>query len=160
MKTEHDRRQKRLEVLLWSIAFPGFGQFLHKKYVKAIVFIILEFMINIGGNINKVIVSSFLLDTEQAIFEADYLWLMFYPCIYIFAIWDAYRDAGGSEFPFIYIPFVMAAYTGTLGVIYSVKVQIMGFYIGPVFLPIMSMIAGFIIGMYIRKVIYRRVSLG
>lgn len=155
MNPMEEGRSKRLEVLLWSIAFPGFGQFLHKKYVKAILFITLEFIINVGGNINTIIVQSFLLETKGAIQEADYLWLMFYPCIYIFAIWDAYRDAGGSEFPFIYIPFVMAAYTGTLGVIYSTKAQIMGGYIGPVFLPIMTMIAGYIVGMYIRKVICR-----
>src|SRR5699024_962048 len=158
MKSVRDVRQKRLEVLLWSIAFPGFGQFLNKKYIKAIVFIILEFMINIGGNINKVIVSSFILDTEQAILEADYLWLMFYPCIYVFAIWDAYRDAGGGEFPFIFIPYVIAAYTGTLGVIYSFKTHIQGFYIGPVFLPIMTMIGGFIIGVYVRKLLCRNLS--
>lgn len=150
-----NKRKFRLEVLLWSIAFPGFGQFLNKKYFKAITFIVLEVMINLGGKVNTIIMESFLLHTKKAIEEANYLWLMFYPCIYLFAIWDAYKDAGAYELPFMYIPFVMSAYTGTLGVIYSSKLQLLGFYLGPVFLPLIFMVLGFFIGVYIRKMIYR-----
>src|SRR5690625_7067898 len=85
MKTTKSK-EKRVEVLLWSIAFAGFGQLLNKKYLKAFIFIILEVIINVKGNINDVIVRSFLLDMEQAIGQANYSWLMFYPCIYLFAI--------------------------------------------------------------------------
>lgn len=35
------------ERLLWSIALPGFGQFLNKKYLKGIVFVFLEFLVNV-----------------------------------------------------------------------------------------------------------------
>lgn len=98
------KKEKRLEVLLWSIALPGFGQLLNKKYVKAFIFIILEIVVNVNGNMNAVIVKSFLLDMENAVGQANYLWLLFYPCIYLFAIWDAYRDVGGGEYPFMYIP--------------------------------------------------------
>ena len=35
------------EVLLWSIAFPGFGQLLNGKYFKGIMLILLEVIINI-----------------------------------------------------------------------------------------------------------------
>ena len=154
MTPVNDGSKKRLEVLLWSIAFPGFGQLLNKKYFKAFLFIILELMINIYANINTIIMESFLLDTRQAIVDADYGWLMFYPCVYLFAIWDAYRDAGGRDIPYFYISFVSAAYAGTLGVIYSAKFHIGGFYIGPVFLPIAAMITGYLIGSYIRNRIY------
>src|SRR5699024_12660281 len=104
---------------------------------------------------DAIMMESFLLHTRKAIEAANYLWLMFYPCIYLFAIWDAYKDAGAHELPFMYIPFVMSAYTGTLGVIYSSKFQLLGFYLGPVFLPLIFMLLGFFIGVFIGKIIYR-----
>src|SRR5699024_12201543 len=113
-----NKRKFRLEVLLWSIAFPGFGQFLNKKYFKAIIFIVLEVMINLGGKVNTIIMESFLLHAKKAIEEANYLWLMFYPCIYLFAIWYAYKYSGAHDLPFMYIFFVMSSYTGTLGSVY------------------------------------------
>jgi len=141
---------KRGEVLLWSIALPGFGQLLNKKYFKGFILITLEVIVNVKGRINIVIMNSFLGEMEKAIQEADFLWLMFYPCLYLFAIWDAYRDAGANKYPYLYIPFVFSAYFGTLGVIYSTRIKIFGFLIGPVFLPILSMIIGFLIGQIIR----------
>lgn len=43
------------EKLLWSIAFPGFGQLLNGKYVKGIIFISLEFIINVQSKFNQII---------------------------------------------------------------------------------------------------------
>ena len=147
------KKNKKSEVLFWSIALPGFGQLLNRKYVKAFILIVLEFLINVKGKINVVIVHSFLGEMQEALNEADYLWLMFYPCIYLFAIWDAYRDAGGGEHPFMFIPFVFSAYFGTIGVIYSSRFSFYGYLIGPVFLPIITMIIGFIVGFVIRRII-------
>lgn len=147
---------KRSEVIFWSIALPGFGQFLNGKYFKAFILVFLEVIINVKGNINIVIMNSFLGEMEEAISQANFLWLLFYPCVYLFAIWDAYRDAGGGEHPFIYLPFVFSAYFGTLGVIYSVRLRIFGYLIGPIFLPIISMITGFLIGFAIRHLIQRQ----
>lgn len=148
-----DSRAKRLEVVLWSIAFPGFGQLLNKKYFKAFMFVVLEVLINVGGNINDVIVSSFLLKIDEAIHQANYLWIMFYPCIYLFAIWDAYKDAGGGKHQFMYIPFVLSAYFGTLGVIFSSRFSINGHLFGPVFLSIITMVMGVMMGLIIRKLL-------
>lgn len=47
------------EVLLWSVAFPGFGQLLNKQYVKGLTFILLEVNINMQGKINVALVHSF-----------------------------------------------------------------------------------------------------
>ena len=132
---------------------PGFGQLLNKKYFKAFMFVVLEVLINVGGNINDVIVSSFLLNIDEAIHQANYLWIMFYPCIYLFAIWDAYKDAGGDKYQFMYIPFVLSAYFGTLGVIFSSRFSINGQLFGPVFLSIITMILGMMTGMIIRKLL-------
>ncbi len=152
------KKEKQSEVLFWSIALPGFGQLLNRKYFKAFILITLEFLINVQGKINVVIVYSFLGEMQDAIHEADFLWLMFYPCIYLFAIWDAYRDAGGWAYPYLFLPFVFSAYFGTLGVIYSTRFEIMGYLIGPIFLPIIMMILGFIIGLMIRKIIRYRIG--
>lgn len=149
----NSHKTNQSEVLLWSMALPGFGQFLNKKYVKGIVLIALEFIVNVKGKINEVIMYSFLGEIEQAIRVADYLWLMFYPCLYLFAIWDAYRDAGGAKRPYSYLPYVFSAYIGTIGVIYSPRFTVYGYYIGPVFLPIFGMVGGFIFGYVLRKMI-------
>lgn len=150
-------KNKRAEVLFWSIAFPGFGQILNRKYVKAFILIGLEVIVNVQGKINVVIMHSFLGEMEEAIGAADFLWLMFYPCLYLFAIWDAYRDAGGGAHPFLYLPFVFAAYIGTIGVIYSTQFNILGYLVGPIFLSIIGMIIGFLIGLAIRRTILNRI---
>lgn len=148
-----EKRKKKAEVLFWSIALPGFGQLLNGKYLKGIVLIALEFIVNVKGRINEVIMYSFLGQMELAIKSADYLWIMFYPCLYLFAIWDAYRDAGGNNQPYNFIPYVFSAYIGTIGVIYSSTFTMGGYYIGPVFLPIIGMVLGFVIGQLIRNIL-------
>src|SRR5699024_12758166 len=98
-----NKRKFRLEVLLWSIDFPGFGQFLNKKYFKAITLIVLDVRINSGGKVNTIIMESFLLHTKKAVEEANYLWPMFYTCTYLFAIWNAYHAAGAPELPLMHL---------------------------------------------------------
>ncbi|HLQ95953.1 MAG TPA: hypothetical protein VK108_06175 [Pseudogracilibacillus sp.] len=145
-----ERKSKRLEILLWSIALPGFGQLLNRKYVKGLLLIGLEFTVNVLGNLNQAIVLSFHGQIEEAIHQTNYLWFMFYPCLYFFAIWDAYKDAGGGQKPFAYLPFVFAAYFVTVGVALSPSLRIFGYLIGPVWLPILSIPIGLIIGMLVR----------
>jgi hypothetical protein len=81
---------KSLERLLWSIALPGFGQLLNRKYIKGLVFIFLEFLINVLANFNSIIMYSFNGEIERSFLEANYLWLMFYPCLFFFSMWDAF----------------------------------------------------------------------
>jgi hypothetical protein len=73
-----------MEKLLWSIALPGFGQLLNGKFLKGMLLISLEFLINIQANFNEVIILNFLGRTEEAIQQTNYGWLMFYPCLYFF----------------------------------------------------------------------------
>jgi hypothetical protein len=61
---------------------------------------------------------------------------MFYPCVYVFNIWDAYKDAGGGRKPYASLPLAIGAFMGTVGVIYSheflgaVWLGLIGFFIG------------------------------
>lgn len=142
-----------MEKLLWSIAFPGFAQLLNGKYVKGIIFILIEIVVNVKGNFNQVIMLSFLGDIEAAIEQTNYQWLMFYPCLYFFAAWDAYKEAGGGKSPYAYLPFVFSAYFVTVGLMYSPVVKIYGVKLGPVWLPILSCFVGVGIGLLIRKII-------
>lgn len=155
MENEKKIKKSKHEVLFWSIALPGFGQLLNHRYVKGFILIILEFIVNVMGNINQVIVLSFHGRIDEAILEADYLWIMFYPCLYFFAIWDAYRDAGGGEKPYAFLPFVFAAYFVTVGVIYSTIFTIFGQLIGPMWLFIMTTPIGLGIGAVIRWIVIK-----
>lgn len=89
-----------MERLLWSTALPGFGQLLNRKYIKGILLIFLEFLVNVQANFNVVIILIFQGDIEKVIVQTDYQWIMFYPYLYFFAMWDAYKDAGGGKKPY------------------------------------------------------------
>jgi hypothetical protein len=68
--------------------------------------LILEFLINVQANFNQVILLSFHGKIEDAIKHADYQWLMFYPCLYFFSMWDAVKDSGGGKDPYSFLPYV------------------------------------------------------
>ncbi|WP_458412151.1 hypothetical protein ACNQFZ_15085 [Schinkia sp. CFF1] len=144
-----------MEKLLWSIALPGFGQLLNGQYIKGIIFILLEFLINIQANFNEIILLSFQGEIEAAIQQTNYAWLMFYPCLYFFAMWDAYKDAGGGQKPYRYLPFVFSAYWVTVGLMYSSKLCLFGVLWGPVWLPMLFVIPGIITGSLLRYFLIR-----
>ncbi|MFC7686814.1 hypothetical protein [Ureibacillus sp. GCM10028918] len=97
--------------------------------------IFLELLINVQSNLNTVILLSFQGDIPSSIKETNYQWLMFYPCLYFFSMWDAFKDTGGGKDPFSFLPFVFAAYLFTIGTVYSAKLTFFGVLFGPVFLP-------------------------
>lgn len=144
------------EKLLWSIAFPGFGQLLNGKYVKGIIFISLEFIINVQSKFNHIIYLSFNGEISKAIEHTEYQWLMFYPCIYFYSMWDAYKDAGGGKEPYSYLPFVMSAFFVTVGLMYSAKVKIFGIYLGTVWFPMICVIPGIMVGFLLKKIFRNR----
>lgn len=148
-----------IEMLLWSIALPGFGQILNGHFIKAIMFVILEFLINVQGKLNLAIVYSFHGEISRAIEVVNYQWIMFYPCLYVFAMWDAFK--GGREranmkpIPYESVPFSVAAYICTIGVIYSNR-PILSITFGPIFTPIIFVIIGFIIGRFVQKFLQKK----
>lgn len=142
-----------IEKLMWSIALPGFGQFLNGKYFKGTVLLVLEFLINLQGNFNQVILLSFHGEIIDAIKHADYKWLMFYPCLYFFSMWDAVKDAGGGKETYSFLPYVLSAFFVTVGLIFSSTLRIFGLLLGPVWLPMLFVFPGVIIGCMIKKMI-------
>ncbi|KPL61352.1 hypothetical protein [Rossellomorea vietnamensis] len=145
----------KLEGILWSIALPGFPQLLVGLWFKGTLFVLLEIIINIQSNFNLGIMYSFLGETHKAAEIIDYQWLMFYPCLYMFAMWDAYKIAGAQKENYSFLPFVMSAYMVTVGLMYSPKVYLFGKFIGPIFLPILFVIPGVLLGLLIRAILLR-----
>lgn len=143
------------EALFWSIALPGFGQLLNRKYIKGILFIALEFLVNMKANFNYIIMLSFQGSMDRAAVNANYSWLLFYPCLYFFAMWDAFKDAGGGRDKYSYMPFVFSAYFVTTGIFYSSTWKIFGVLLGPVWLPMLFVIPGLAVGFLIKKILIR-----
>ncbi|MCT8137201.1 hypothetical protein H1D32_05255 [Anaerobacillus sp. CMMVII] len=152
---EEVNKKLNYETLLWSIALPGFGQFINKKIVKGIVLVFFEVLINVMSNFNLAIVESFNGNIHNAIEITNYQWLMFYPCFYMYSLWDAFRDSNENLKPYLYLPFAFGAYFVTVGLIYSTKITIFGVLLGPVFLPMLFLIPGLISGFVIRRIILR-----
>jgi hypothetical protein len=142
-----------LETLFWGIALPGFGQLLNGKYVKGIALIALEILVNMGASLNLIIISSFQGNIEAAIGQADYQWLMFYPCLYMFSIWDGFKDAGGGQSRYAALPFVFCAFFGTVGIIYSPMMRILGVLLGPVWLPMGFAFLGLGFGFFLKRLL-------
>lgn len=155
------RKLYPLEVVLWSIAFPGFGQILNRAYIRGGFFIILEFIINAQSNLNLNILYSFQGNSEQAIDVTNYQWAMFYPCIYLFAIYESYVMAvqrADRKVPrYISLPFVFGAYISTVGVIYSDTLPSI-IHIPPTFIPIIGIGIGVGVGFGLRSLLVRDVN--
>ncbi|WP_456271757.1 hypothetical protein [Bacillus sp. AK031] len=149
----HNKTLNKLEAILWSIALPGFPQLLINSYIKGILFVTLEFIVNIQSNFNEAIRLSFLGETRIAAEVIDYQWLMFYPCLYMFAMWDAFKSAEGERDKYSFLPFVCTAYTVTTGLMLAPKVFIKDIFIGPIFFPMICVLPGVGAGFLIRKVL-------
>src|SRR5699024_9639351 len=75
--------------------------------------------------------------------------------------WDAYKDAGGGRKPFAFLPFVFSAYMTTIGLIFSADFKLFGVFIGPIWLPILSLPVGLALGAGIRWLLlkkYKKIS--
>jgi hypothetical protein len=151
------KKMSRHEAILWNIAMPGFGQLLNGRVIKGLLFIFLEIFINAKSHFNLGIMYSFQGDISRATTIMDYQWLMFYPCIYMFAMWDAFREAVPPSTRYSYLPFVFGAFFVTVGLMYASKITIFGVIWGPVFMPMAFLIPGLITG-WILQWLFKRLD--
>jgi hypothetical protein len=150
------KKMTKTEAVFWSIALPGFSQLLMGQYFKGAIFVFLEFLVNMNSQFNLAIMHSFLWEIDKAIAVTDFQWLMFYPCLYMFAMWDAYRTAMPEDEKLSYFPFVFAAYSLTVGLMLSTKLKIFNVLFGPVFLPMLFFLPfGLLLGFLIRSVLLK-----
>ncbi|MGN7174655.1 hypothetical protein BK139_03810 [Paenibacillus sp. FSL R5-0490] len=149
------KKLSKLEAVFWSIALPGFSQLLAGQLWKGTLFVVLEFIINVYSHFNSAIMYSFMGEIDKAVHVLNYQWLMFYPCLYMFAMWDAYRSAMPEKEELSFLPFVFSAYFVTVGLMYSTKLKLFGIFLGPVFLPMIFVIPGVVTGLLIRWLILK-----
>lgn len=150
------RKTSPSEALVWSMVLPGFGQLLLGNYLLASFLLALEVLINTQSHFNEIIFHSLTGDITQAIEKGNLSWLSFYPCVYFFAMFDAYRTAGGGKNNrFSFLPFVFAAYFVTVGVFYSSHARITGHLMGPLWFPIICFIPGVLFGFLLKHLLYR-----
>jgi len=150
------KKMSKLEAVLWNIAFPGFSQLLTGHYIKGVSFVVLEFVMNVNSRFNQAIMYSFLGEIGKAEAVTNYEWLMFYPCIYMFSLWDGYRSAMPADEKYSYFPFVFCAYFVTVGLMISPRVTIFRIHPGPVFLPMLFLIPGLLIGFFIKFLLTKK----
>jgi len=76
----------------WSMSFPGFGHLILGNYLKGYALVLLEVVFNLSGRINRTIVYSFTGDFELAKQTLDIRWAVPYCALFLYAIWDSYRQ--------------------------------------------------------------------
>ncbi|MGJ7922873.1 hypothetical protein [Neobacillus sp. LXY-4] len=76
----------------WSAAFPGFGHIRLGIYVKGLILLIWEIIINVHSRLNEAMVFSFNGQFELAKDVLNIKMLFLYIPIYIHCIWDSYRQ--------------------------------------------------------------------
>lgn len=82
-----------LMVAWWSASVPGFGHLLLSKYLRGYLLILWEMIINTQTKINVAMVYSFTGRFEMAKDVIDLRWMSLYAPVYIFAIYDSYRNS-------------------------------------------------------------------
>lgn len=136
--------------LLWSMAIPGFGQLYNGDYLIGLTLISLEFLINVKANLNLAILYSLRGQLSDANYIANFQWLLFYPCVYAFSLWQAYNQARENQTGIVTTQgnglFIGFAMVGTLGVIFC-------YGLGPVWGGLLGCLGGSAIGWLAERLI-------
>lgn len=79
--------------LAWSALLTGFGHLYNMKIFKAGILLGWAVAIIFLANINSAIAATFTGNFHRVEEIINYQWLLFFPSIYVFALWDSYNDA-------------------------------------------------------------------
>ena len=128
-------------------------------YLIGVLLVALEFIINVKAGLNLSILYSFRGQLQNAIDVTNFQWLLFYPCVYAYSVWQAYNRAteinrgrsqaeegrvfANTQYNGLFIGFAMG---GTLGVIYICR-------IGPIFGGILGGLIGGLTGSVIERLV-------
>jgi hypothetical protein len=129
---------------LFTLVMPGCGQIYNGQILKGFFFLIIEHYDNAFGKINKSIFLDLNGFHQQALNEANFQYILFYPAFYTFCVWDAWFHAKpNADKSKTTIPFILAGLFGLFGTIYARKLPIPTLTVG--FLMIIPMVFGMII---------------
>lgn len=87
----HIHRRNPWLMAFFSFSFPGFGNLMLDRYLKAFTLIGWEVFINTQSKINLGIMYTLLGQFDKAKEVLDERWLILYVSIYLYSIWDSYR---------------------------------------------------------------------
>ncbi|MFZ5633625.1 MAG: hypothetical protein ACOY40_12355 [Bacillota bacterium] len=76
----------------WSALLTGFGHIYNGKTFKALILLGWAVATIYFAHLNNAIIDTFNGRFQRAAENVDYQWLLFFPSVYFFAIWDAYTD--------------------------------------------------------------------
>lgn len=79
-------------VAFYSFSFPGFGNLLQHRHIKAYILILWELFINNKAQINYGIYYTMIGQFDKAIEVLDISWLIPYVGVYLYVIWDSFRS--------------------------------------------------------------------
>ncbi|MBU9710227.1 hypothetical protein [Evansella tamaricis] len=135
--------KNKLLTTFLSVMMPGVGQLHNRQFIKGIIILVLEHVVNKLGNINMAILLCLNGRTEEALDIVSYDFALFYPGFYVFTVYDAILHArketniNGGYF------YGLAGFAGCFGVIYSEYIP------NPLFTVGMTMIICMFIGTYL-----------
>lgn len=87
----HFRRSHPWMAAWLSATVPGFGQIYLGMYLKGLILLSLEILLNTFGKVNLAILYTFTLQFDKVHQVVDYNWALVYAAIFVFGVWDAYR---------------------------------------------------------------------
>lgn len=76
----------------WSVILGGGGHFLNMQLLKGVILMGWYLLISIQSGLSEAAIHTLLGQYEMAHQVVDYQWLLFWPSIHMFNIWDAYED--------------------------------------------------------------------
>lgn len=89
----HPQRRMPYAALLWSAMLPGFGQMYNRDFAVGAVLLVLEFSTNVLSNLNHAIIESFNFSQGHELTSSHLQWMLFYPGVWSFSMWQAYNKA-------------------------------------------------------------------
>lgn len=110
----------RVITVLLAIVMPGVAQIVNRHYLKGILFLILEHLINYFAHLNRAIYLDLNGFHTKALQTLSYDFALFYPGFFTLTIWDAFVYATSnppSNKAAIF--FLIGGFLGTVVVIYS-----------------------------------------
>ncbi|UFU00077.1 hypothetical protein KO561_03685 [Radiobacillus kanasensis] len=127
---------------------PGLGQLLNRQYLKAIVFLIGEHILNFLAKVNKALYLDLNGFHREAVEIVHIEFAMFYPGFYVLCVLDSVINAGKTEDKRFINWFALAGLIGTVGVIFSPRNPFMPVFSVGVFMVIFMLVGSFVCRKY------------
>ena len=111
--------KNRFCAAILSILMPGLGQLFNKQFFKAIVLLFIEHTINRLSHLNTGLMLSFNGNHQEALQILNYEYVLFYPGLYVFFVYDSVINTESKYNKNSAFYFCLSGLVGTFGVLYG-----------------------------------------